>query len=85
VGDIVSFTFNPKNHTVTQSSFAAPCTPVFGGFDTGLYVLSFLNFSHRAFIDTSLHCSVPVANASISPLPTRQFTVNDVRAYFLPI
>jgi len=27
-GDIVQFTFHPKNHTVTQSSFASPCTPL---------------------------------------------------------
>jgi hypothetical protein len=25
---------------VTQSSFDAPCTPLYGGTDTGLYVLS---------------------------------------------
>lgn len=35
VGDVVQFTFNPKNHSVTQSSFAQPCTPLYGGFDTG--------------------------------------------------
>ncbi|KAI0277925.1 hypothetical protein BGY98DRAFT_917609 [Russula aff. rugulosa BPL654] len=34
-GDIISFTFHPKNHTVTQSSFDAPCTPLYGGVDTG--------------------------------------------------
>ena len=38
VGDIVEFTFHPKNHSVTQSSFPAPCTPLEGGFDTGLCV-----------------------------------------------
>jgi len=40
VGDTISFTFYPKNHTVTQSSFEAPCTPFPGGTDTGLCVLS---------------------------------------------
>ncbi|KAH9992965.1 hypothetical protein BJV74DRAFT_950882 [Russula compacta] len=35
IGDIVLFTFYPKNHTVTQSSFAEPCTPLPGGFDSG--------------------------------------------------
>jgi len=35
VGDTVEFIFNPKNHSVTQSSFAQPCTPLSGGFDTG--------------------------------------------------
>ncbi|KZV64016.1 hypothetical protein PENSPDRAFT_669334 [Peniophora sp. CONT] len=34
-GDVVTFTFSPKNHSVTQSSFAEPCRPLPGGFDTG--------------------------------------------------
>jgi len=34
-GDQVVYHFNPKNHTVTQSSFAGPCTPKEGGFDSG--------------------------------------------------
>lgn len=40
VGDIVTFTFNPKNHTVTQGSFKDPCISN-GGFDTGLWVFFF--------------------------------------------
>lgn len=35
VGDQVVFTFHQKNHTATQSSFAAPCSHVDGGFDSG--------------------------------------------------
>lgn len=41
VGDIITFTFHPKNHTLTQSTFTAPCTAAFdsttgqAGFDTG--------------------------------------------------
>jgi len=35
VGDVVQFTFHQKNHTVTQSSFASPCSPLAGGFDSG--------------------------------------------------
>ncbi|KAF8186041.1 hypothetical protein K438DRAFT_1038073 [Mycena galopus ATCC 62051] len=37
VGTILSFQFIgvPGNHTVTQSTFAAPCTPAAGGFDSG--------------------------------------------------
>jgi plastocyanin len=35
IGDIVRFTFMQKNHTVTQSSFASPCSPLTGGFDSG--------------------------------------------------
>jgi len=34
-GDQVVFNFNPKNHTVTQSSFANPCALKPGGFDSG--------------------------------------------------
>lgn len=36
-GDQVVYHFNPKNHTVTQSSFAGPCTPKEGGFDSGFH------------------------------------------------
>lgn len=34
-GDQVVYHFNPKNHTVTQSSFAGPCSPKQGGFNSG--------------------------------------------------
>ncbi|KAF5350040.1 hypothetical protein D9756_009208 [Leucocoprinus leucothites] len=34
-GDMINFIFNPKNHTVTQSSFDQPCTPLVGGLDSG--------------------------------------------------
>jgi len=34
-GDQVVYHFNPKNHTVTQSSFAGPCSHKDGGFDSG--------------------------------------------------
>jgi len=35
LGDTIVFTFKQKNHTVTQSSFAQPCSPLAGGFDSG--------------------------------------------------
>ncbi|KAI0045385.1 hypothetical protein FA95DRAFT_1495490 [Auriscalpium vulgare] len=35
VGDTISFLFMAKNHTVTQSSFAAPCQSLAGGIDSG--------------------------------------------------
>ena len=38
VGDQVVFTFHQKNHTVTQSSLAAPCSLEDGGLDSGLCV-----------------------------------------------
>ncbi|KAJ7679612.1 hypothetical protein B0H17DRAFT_944113, partial [Mycena rosella] len=34
-GDTVAFQFQSKNHSVTQSSFASPCTPLAGGVDSG--------------------------------------------------
>lgn len=33
--DIISFQFHAKNHTATQSSFAAPCLAAPGGIDSG--------------------------------------------------
>lgn len=41
IGDVLSFEFHPKNHTVTQSTFQAPCSPESAGFDSGLYGLLF--------------------------------------------
>ncbi|KAG8946488.1 hypothetical protein FRC04_011664 [Tulasnella sp. 424] len=35
VGDIVTFEFHPKNHTLTQSTFASPCAAMAGGVDSG--------------------------------------------------
>ena len=50
-GDTITFEFHQKNHTATQSSFAAPCqmlasTSTSGqvGFDSGLYVVVLLPF-----------------------------------------
>ncbi|KAJ7433628.1 hypothetical protein B0H11DRAFT_757679 [Mycena galericulata] len=36
-GSVVTFQFSgiPGNHSVTQSSFASPCEPLAGGFDSG--------------------------------------------------
>ncbi|KAF9473660.1 hypothetical protein BDN70DRAFT_867220 [Pholiota conissans] len=41
-GTVVTFQFSgaPGNHTVTQSSFADPCNPLAGGFDSGWIFLS---------------------------------------------
>ncbi|KAG8940697.1 hypothetical protein FRC04_005078 [Tulasnella sp. 424] len=36
VGDTLHFVFGPPSHSVTQSTFAAPCTPMAGGFNSGL-------------------------------------------------
>jgi plastocyanin len=42
IGDTVTFTFRPKNHTVTQSTFANPCQRMDNGFASGLYVKHFI-------------------------------------------
>src|SRR5262249_23511872 len=34
VGDVVVFHYGTKNHTVTQSTFAEPCSPMAGGIAT---------------------------------------------------
>lgn len=39
-GDTVTFIFQQKNHTATQSTLANPCTPVSGGFDSGFVPVS---------------------------------------------
>jgi len=39
-GDSVAFLFMAKNHTVTQSAFATPCTPLEGGFFSGFNPVS---------------------------------------------
>ncbi|EPQ58329.1 Cupredoxin [Gloeophyllum trabeum ATCC 11539] len=40
VGDVVNFTFHPKNHTVSQSSFNEPCVKVADGFDSGFMAVA---------------------------------------------
>jgi len=35
VGDMIIFTFLSQNHTVTQSAFGTPCSPIDQGMDTG--------------------------------------------------
>ncbi|KAJ7085418.1 hypothetical protein B0H15DRAFT_783002, partial [Mycena belliarum] len=36
LNDIVSFVFGGDVHSVTQSTFAAPCVRLAGGFDSGI-------------------------------------------------
>ncbi|KAF8197473.1 hypothetical protein BJ912DRAFT_76473 [Pholiota molesta] len=39
-GDTVSFQFQGKNHSVTQSTFPAPCTKMAGGVDSGFMAVA---------------------------------------------
>lgn len=82
-GDTITFEFHQKNHTVTQSSFAAPCqmlssTSTSGqvGFDSGLYVL-FLSFlMHPTVAHATQFVSMPVSQNATS-FPTFTVQVND--------
>jgi plastocyanin len=40
-GTVINFQFSgmPGNHSISQSTFAAPCTPMEGGFDSGWVLL----------------------------------------------
>jgi len=40
VGDTLTFSYFPKNHSVVQSSFTDPCHPLAGGFFSGFQPLS---------------------------------------------
>jgi plastocyanin len=40
IGDTVSFVFYPKNHTVTQSTFAVPCKPMSNGVDSSFQAVA---------------------------------------------
>jgi plastocyanin len=52
VGDTIQFVFMPKNHTVTQSTFAAPCQALPGGQDSGFVPVSANATSTQAFTVT---------------------------------
>lgn len=83
-GDEVVFTFSPMNHTVTQSSFAQPCRPLPGGFDTGLYAL--ISSSFIAFINLRSNSNNPVAiGAPLWNRPTFTHIMNGVRLFRLQL
>jgi hypothetical protein len=46
-GTVINFRFTgmPGNHSITQSTFAEPCTPMDGGFDSGWVLLPTPNLS----------------------------------------
>jgi len=66
IGDTVTFEFHAKNHTLTQSAFATPCTP--------LSVSSPGNTS----IDSGF---MPVA-ANATTFPTMTITINDTKPFW---
>jgi plastocyanin len=52
VGDTIQFVFMPKNHTVTQSTFAAPCQAMPNGLDSGFVPVAANATSTQAFTIT---------------------------------
>jgi plastocyanin len=59
IGDTVRFNFLGKNHSVTQSNLASPCT-YSGGFDTGLNQFNPLNTSGEFLVDFQVSVSKPL-------------------------
>jgi plastocyanin len=59
-GDTITFTFNPKKHSVTQSTFDAPCTPLAGGFDSGLIPVDVDANTLPTWRVTVKHTSAPI-------------------------
>jgi hypothetical protein len=69
----VLFVFKQKNHTVTQSSFDVPCTPLDHGIDTGLYVF----WITIAFISNLATSTNFVADNETVNFPTYELEVKD--------
>jgi plastocyanin len=60
IGDIIRFDFNSTNHTVTQSSFNAPCSPLAGGFNTNFNQVNKLNHTGVIFVDFEVTVDTPL-------------------------
>ncbi|KAF7372869.1 Cupredoxin [Mycena sanguinolenta] len=60
VGDTVTFQFESKNHSVTQSSFASPCTPLAGGIDSGFQPVGINPTALPTFSFTLNNASTPL-------------------------
>jgi len=59
-GDQVVFHFNPKNHTVTQSSFADPCGPKDYGFTSGFQPVPANQTDHLPTYTVTVHDTEPI-------------------------
>jgi plastocyanin len=60
VGDQVVFHFNPKNHSVTQSSFASPCAPMPYGIDSGFKFVPVNQTDHFPTFTVTVHDTKPI-------------------------
>ncbi|KAJ7659549.1 hypothetical protein DFH06DRAFT_989394, partial [Mycena polygramma] len=59
-GDTVTFQFLSKNHSVTQSSFASPCTSLAGGVDSGFQAVAINATAVPEFSFTLKNASAPL-------------------------
>jgi len=59
-GDIVNFHFNPKNHSVTESSFASPCGPKPGGIDSGFMPVAIGSYEHNPTYTVHVNDTKPI-------------------------
>ncbi|KAJ7880519.1 hypothetical protein B0H14DRAFT_2435681 [Mycena olivaceomarginata] len=71
VGDVVSFAFLTKNHSVTQSSFASPCEPLAGGVDSGFQSVA-ANGSNIPEFSIAINASKPLFFFSAQTVPTNE-------------
>jgi plastocyanin len=60
VGDTIAFTFTGGNHTVTQSSFATPCTALSGGITSGFVPANSSNTTLAQWSFTMTNASAPL-------------------------
>lgn len=67
-GTVVNFVFNPKNHSVVESSFDKPCQPLTDGFSSGHIPIasspSNVNFEYTIedSVPTWFYCGQPNGN-----------------------
>jgi len=78
--DEVVFTFNPKNHTVTQSTFDDPCIRLNSGFDSGFgCVRSITLQSEPLDLDHLVHRNAVPIGTPDNERPEFSITVTTVR------
>ncbi|KAJ4501360.1 hypothetical protein C8R41DRAFT_201465 [Lentinula lateritia] len=70
-GDVIQFQFVSKNHTLTQSSFAAPCTPLAGGVDSGFQAVATNATTFPVWSFTLTNTSAPLWFYCAQPLRKR--------------
>ncbi|KAF2159456.1 hypothetical protein M409DRAFT_31959, partial [Zasmidium cellare ATCC 36951] len=78
-GDLVSFNFLQKNHTVVESSFNNPCVPlhdgIFAGFHSGSFTVEIKDTKpHWLYCAQAKHCQagmVAVINPPADPSKTQ--------------